>query len=388
MINMEKTVKLYDEDSHMYEFSARVISCEKTDKGYKTILDRTAFFPEGGGQPADVGNINGIRVTDVQIDKSGIITHMLENELPADAEVKGEIDREIRFRRMQNHSGEHIVSGIIHKLFGYNNVGFHMGSEFVTLDLDGPLSRDDLDRVELLANRAVCENVAVRAEYPSAEVLKSLDYRSKLELTEDVRIVTIEGYDVCACCAPHVCRTGEIGVIKLLDAVKYKGGTRINMLSGYDALEDYNARYKSTAAVSVLLKSKQSEIKEAVERILEELNFEKQAQTELKRQLIKLKKASIQPTDGNLVLFEESMDMLNLRILVNETVELCGGICAAFSGNDSDGYNYVMASRTVPMRAKSKEINSALCGRGGGSDEMIQGSVKTSAAEIKAYFQV
>lgn len=386
MMIMEKTIKLYDEDSHMYEFSARVISCEKTDKGFKTVLDRTAFFPEGGGQSADEGTVNGIRVTDVQIDKSGVITHTLEQELPADTEVTGIIDREIRFRRMQNHSGEHIVSGLIHKLFGYNNVGFHMGSEFVTLDLDGPLTREQLDEVERLANRAVCENVAVRAEYPPAEVLKDLDYRSKLDLTEDVRIVTIEGYDVCACCAPHVDRTGEIGVIKLLDAIKYKGGTRINMLSGYDAVEDYNARFKSTAAVSVLLKSKQSEIKEAVERILEELNSEKQAQTELKKQLIRLKKASIQPTDGDLVLFEEGMDMLNLRILVNETIELCGGICAAFSGNDNDGYNYVMASKTVPMRAKSKEINSALNGRGGGSDEMIQGSVKASADEIRAYF--
>lgn len=385
---MEKTIKLYDKDSHMYEFSARVMSCVKSDKGFETVLDRTAFFPEGGGQSADEGTINGIRVTDVQIDKNGIITHTLEAELPAGTEVKGETDRELRFRRMQNHTGEHIVSGIIHRLFGYNNVGFHMGSECVTLDLDGPLTRDDLDRVEMLANRAVCENVAVRAEYPSAEVLENLDYRSKIDLTENVRIVTIEGYDVCACCAPHVDRTGEIGVIKLLDAIRYKGGTRINMLSGYDALEDYNARYKSTAAVSVLLKSKQSEIKEAVERILEELNSEKQAQTELKKKLIRLKKASIQPTDGNLVLFEESMDMLNLRILVNETIELCGGICAAFSGNDADGYSYVIASKTVPMRAKSKEINSALCGRGGGSDEMIQGSVKASAEEIRAYFEV
>ncbi|MGN0696982.1 MAG: alanyl-tRNA editing protein [Oscillospiraceae bacterium] len=385
---MEKTIKLYDNDSHMYEFSASVISCVKSDKGYKVVLDRTAFFPEGGGQSADEGALNGIKVSDVQIDKDGIITHTLEKELPSGTEVNGEIDRELRFRRMQNHTGEHIVSGIIHKLFGYNNVGFHMGSECVTLDIDGYLSRDDLDRVEMLANRAVCENVAVRAEYPSAETLKSLDYRSKLDLTEDVRIVTIEGYDVCACCAPHVSMTGEIGVIKLLDSMKYKGGTRINMLSGYDALEDYNSRYKNTAAVSVLLKSKQSEIKEAVERIIEELNSEKQAQTELKKQLIKLKKASVQPTDGNLVLFEESMDMLNLRILVNETIELCGGICAAFSGNDNDGYNYVMASRTVPMRARSKEINSALCGRGGGSDEMIQGSVKTSAEEIRAYFAV
>lgn len=385
---MEKTVKLYDKDSHMYEFSAKVLSCEKTEKGFKTVLDSTAFFPEGGGQSADEGTINGIRVTDVQIDKSGIITHTLEKELSADTEVKGEIDREIRFRRMQNHSGEHIVSGIIHKLYGFNNVGFHMGSEFVTLDIDGFLTRDDLDRVEMLANRAVCENVSVRAEYPSAEVLKDLDYRSKLELTEDVRIVTIEGYDVCACCAPHVDRTGEIGVIKLLDAIKYKGGTRINMLSGYDALEDYSARYKSTAAVSVLLKSKQSEIKEAVERLIGELNSEKQAETELKKQIIRLKKAAIQPTDGNLVMFEDAMDMLNLRILVNETIELCGGICAAFSGNDTDGYNYVMASRTVPMRAKSKEINSALNGRGGGSDEMIQGSVKAPSEQIRAFFEV
>lgn len=289
---------------------------------------------------------------------------------------------------MQNHSGEHIVSGLIHKLYGYNNVGFHMGKECVTLDLDGVLTRDDLDRIEALANRAVCENVNVRAEYPPAEGLKDLDYRSKLDLTENVRIVTIEGYDVCACCAPHVNKTGEIGVIKLLDFIKYKGGIRINMLSGYDALEDYNKRYKSIARISVLLNAKQSEVADAVLRLSDEIAAEKQTMGELKRKIISLKKDALSPTDGNLIIFDDSMDMLNLRIMVNEALPLCGGICGALSGNDESGYNYIFASKTVPMRAKSKEINSALSGRGGGSDEMIQGSLKAKMDEIKKYFEV
>lgn len=382
---MEQTIKLYDADSHLYDFDASVISCEKTDKGFAVVLDKTAFFPEGGGQPADEGTLNGIAVTDVQI-KDGVITHTTAEEIPAGSAVKGAVDSEIRFRRMQNHSGEHIVSGLIHKLFGYNNVGFHMGSEDVTLDLDGVLTREDLDKIEMLANRAVYENVNVRAEYPSPEVLKDLDYRSKLDLTENVRIVTIEGYDVCACCAPHVNKTGEIGIIKLLDFLKYKGGVRIHMLCGFDALEDYNRRYKNVAAISAKLSAKQAEVYEAVERLSAELSAEKQAAGELKRQLVAMKIAALEPTDGNMVLVEKDMDMLNLRNLVNEAVQLCGGICAAFSGSDENGYNYIIASKNVPLRAEAKAINAALNGRGGGKDEMIQGSAKASEAEIRAYF--
>lgn len=382
---MEQTIKLYDADSHLYDFDASVISCEKTDKGFAVVLDKTAFFPEGGGQPADEGTLNGIAVTDVQI-KDGVITHTTAEEIPAGSAVKGAVDSEIRFRRMQNHSGEHIVSGLIHKLFGYNNVGFHMGSEDVTLDLDGVLTREDLDKIEMLANRAVYENVNVRAEYPSPEILKDLDYRSKLDLTENVRIVTIEGYDVCACCAPHVNKTGEIGIIKLLDFLKYKGGVRIHMLCGFDALEDYNRRYKNVAAISAKLSAKQAEVYEAVERLSAELSAEKQAAGELKRQLVAMKIAALEPTDGNMVLVEKDMDMLNLRNLVNEAVQLCGGICAAFSGSDENGYNYIIASKNVPLRAEAKAINAALNGRGGGKDEMIQGSAKASEAEIRAYF--
>lgn len=382
---MEQTIKLYDADSHLYDFDASVISCEKTDKGFAVVLDKTAFFPEGGGQPADEGTLNGIAVTDVQI-KDGVITHTTAEEIPAGSAVKGTVDSEIRFRRMQNHSGEHIVSGLIHKLFGYNNVGFHMGSEDVTLDLDGVLTREDLDKIEMLANRAVYENVNVRAEYPSPEILKDLDYRSKLDLTENVRIVTIEGYDVCACCAPHVNKTGEIGIIKLLDFLKYKGGVRIHMLCGFDALEDYNRRYKNVAAISAKLSAKQAEVYEAVERLSAELSAEKQAAGELKRQLVAMKIAALEPTDGNMVLVEKDMDMLNLRNLVNEAVQLCGGICAAFSGSDENGYNYIIASKNVPLRAEAKAINAALNGRGGGKDEMIQGSAKASEAEIRAYF--
>lgn len=383
---MEKTIKLYDKDSHMYEFTGKVLSCEKSKNGYAVILDQTAFFPEGGGQSADEGTLDGIKVIDVQINKENVITHTLESEIAVGKEVSGIVDKEIRFRRMQNHSGEHIVSGIIHKLYGFNNVGFHMGKEFVTLDLDGVLTREDLDKVEALANRAVCENVAVRAEYPPAEILKDLDYRSKLDLTEDVRIVTIEGYDVCACCAPHVNRTGEIGVIKLLDFMKYKGGTRINMLSGYDALEDYDRRYKNTLEISVMLTAKQSEIVSAVKRLSDELIAEKQNENELKKKLIGIKLQSLEKTEGNLILFEDDMDMLSLRNMVNEAVKFTDKICGALSGNDEKGYNYVLASKNVPLRNLSKEINNALSGRGGGSDEMIQGSFKAKKDEIIKYF--
>lgn len=383
---MLPTIRLYDEDSHLYSFGAEIISCEKSENAYMVILDRTAFFPEGGGQPADTGYIGNARVSDVQI-KDGIITHYTDIPLTVGEKAECTLDSEKRFRRMQNHSGEHIVSGLIHKMFGFNNVGFHMGSEDVTIDIDGVLTRQDLDRIESEANRIVYENVSVRAEYPDSDTLQGLEYRSKLELTENVRIVTVEGCDVCACCAPHVNRTGEIGIIKLLDFISYKGGVRIHMLCGRDALEDYHKRYLSIAEISAGLSAKQSQVTEAVERVKNELAAEKQAAVQLKKQIIELKIALLKSCEGNMVIFEADMDMLNLRLLVNRAVEMCTGVCAAFSGDDEKGYNYIIAGKNIPLRERSKEINSALNGRGGGKDDMIQGSVKASAQDIRRYFQ-
>lgn len=380
------TIKLFD-DGHLKEFDATVVSCEKLKKGYGVVLNQTAFFPEGGGQPADIGTIDSAKVTDVKI-KDEVITHIVDKPLEVGSTVHGAIDWDVRFKRMQGHSGEHIVSGTIHRMFGYDNVGFHMGSEDITLDVNGTLTEDDIATIEYKSNLAVVSNAKVTITYPDSQTLKDLDYRSKLDLTKNVRIVTIEGYDMCACCAPHVAYTGEIGVIKITQAEHYKGGMRIHMLCGFDALKDYTQKNDSVLRVSAMLSAKQKEVVKAVERLNEELIAQKQACAELKNQVLKVKISELKPTDGNMCLFEPAFDMQTLRSLVNEGVKLTGGICCGFSGNDQKGYSYIMGSNNVPMREKSKEINTALQGKGGGSNEMIQGSVKATKSEILQYFNV
>ena len=236
------TEKLYDIDSHLKEFTATVIdSYEKAD-GYFTVLDRTAFFPEGGGQASDIGYINDVKVYDVRI-QDGIIYHYTVKPFKKGESVVGKLNFEQRFDFMQQHSAEHIVSGIAHKYYGCENVGFHLGADIVTLDFDKILTRDDILKIESLSNEAVFRNVAINAYYPDSEALKSIEYRSKKEIDGAVRIVEIEGVDACACCAPHVKKSGEIGLIKLLGSEKLRGGVRIELKAGKRALDDYNEKY-------------------------------------------------------------------------------------------------------------------------------------------------
>ena len=220
------TEKLFYQDSHIAEFEAEVLSCTAAGAGYEIELDRTAFFPEGGGQYADTGMLGGVRVTDVQ-ERDGRVLHMTDGPLDAGMRVTGRIDWEERFMKMQQHSGEHIVSGLVHARFGYNNVGFHLGTEDCTMDFGGVLTDEQLMEIEREANRAVWKNLEIEALYPTEEELKKLQYRSKIEIEGQVRIIVIPGYDVCACCAPHVKRTGEIGLIKLNHMQHYKGGVRV-----------------------------------------------------------------------------------------------------------------------------------------------------------------
>ncbi|MBR3555910.1 MAG: alanyl-tRNA editing protein [Oscillospiraceae bacterium] len=378
------TEKLYDRDSHLKEFTARVLSCANEGNRWAVALDRTAFFPEGGGQAADTGSLNSARVLDVQ-EVSGEILHYTDSPLKEGETVTGLLDWEQRFRRMQNHSGEHLLSGLVYARYGYRNVGFHLGDGDVTVDFDGELDRTQLEELETAVNRAISENVPVTCWYPPKEELNTLDYRSKLELTENVRLVKFEGYDLCACCAPHVSRTGEIGSMHILDHMRHRGGVRLHMLCGLDAMEDARARYLATAAISGLLSVPQLETPKAVKRVLGELEDLKQALAESRRQIIQMKADAVTATEGNLCFFERDMDMLSLRELVNAGMAKCGGICAAFTGSDGD-WKYIIGSRSMDLRSMAKEINAAIGGRGGGRPEMIQGSSTASRRQIEAYF--
>lgn len=378
------TEKLYDYDSYLKKFCAKVVSCEKQeDSTYCVVLDKTAFFPEEGGQCCDTGTLNDAEVLYVSIDKNGVITHKTNKELSG--EVCGEIDFEKRFRNMQNHTGEHILSGIIFKKYGFNNVGFHLGETEVTMDVDGILTREQLDEVELISNRVVYDNLKVTAVYPKREELATLEYRSKKEIDGDVRIVTVEGVDDCACCAPHVKSTGEIGVIKILSFAKMRGGTRLSIKCGLDAFIDYSEKYKNAYSISTLLKTPQNETATAVQNLANENKDLKYKIGQLKRDITLLRADAIENVEGNLCIFEEDLSGDDLRFLANAVLNKCTGICAVLSGDDNAGYNYCLASNSVDLKEYSAKINSALNGRGGGSKVMIFGSFKATRKDIEDF---
>ena len=376
------TEKLYYTDSHIHEFSARVLSCEKAKKGFAVVLDKTAFFPEGGGQPADTGIIGPAAVRDVQ-EQNGEIFHYTDQALTPGEEYACTLDWEQRLCRMQNHSGEHIVSGITHKLYGFDNVGFHMGAECMTIDFSGELSWEQLTEIETLANQAVRDDLPVKTCFPGPEALSQMEYRSKLELTRDVRIVEIPGTDRCACCAPHVKRTGEIGLIKLLSAERHRGGVRIELVCGMDALRECRLMQENVTAVSGLLSAKRAKSAAAVERVLAEQARLKERVAELSMALARLKAERFGYTEGNICVFDKVLDEVALRELVNLLMEKCGGMAGAFSGSDETGYMYIIGSKNIDLRSHSREINAAINGKGGGTAEMIRGRASTSAENIQ-----
>lgn len=379
------TEKLYYKDSYMRKFSATVLECRKENERFAVILDRTAFFPEGGGQSADTGKIGNAFVLDVQENERGNIVHYTDSELCVDMEYQCAIDFEKRLRKMQNHSGEHIVSGLVHSLYGFDNVGFHLGTKDVTMDYNGILTREDILKIEYLANKACAENLDIICMFPSSDELLQLSYRSKKELSGDVRIVEIPGYDRCACCAPHVRKTGEIGIIKLLDFIKYKGGVRVHMKCGFDALDDYNEKYRNIAQIAERLSAKQSEAAVAVERLEETLAQKKQENAQLMKKYISAKIDALPRCEGNIVYFENDLDADAQREAANIGKTKCSGVFIVCSGDDQNGYRYIMASTGVKLKAYVRE-NIKLPGGGGGSDEMMQGMFKCTRAEIEKAF--
>ena len=376
------TEKLYYKDSHRFAFDAVVIDCREEKKGYSVVLDRTAFFPEGGGQLADTGTLGGVRVTDVH-EKGGDIRHYTDAPLTVGDCVHGEIDKEQRLRRMQNHSGEHILSGLVHNTYGYDNVGFHMGVECMIIDFSGELSWGQLMELETKANEVVRQNLPLHIWFPNEAELHALEYRSKLELTENVRIVEIPGVDRCACCAPHVERTGEVGVIKILDSQRHRGGQRVSVICGLDALEDYRARQESVTDISRALSAKRGEVTQAVQRVLHEQQSMKERCDALSLALIRYMADAEGEREGNIVLFSEVLGEIAQRELVNLLMPKAGGFAAVFVGSDKDGWRYVIGSLHADLRAGARTINAAISGRGGGTPQMIQGSATAPRAKIE-----
>ena len=378
--------RLYYESSYIKNFTASVTGCrERKDGRWEITLDQTAFFPEGGGQPWDTGTLGGADVLEVH-ERDGEVIHYTDRPLEAGSQVEGCLDWERRFDHMQGHSGEHILTGCIHRRFGYDNVGFHMGSEEITIDFNGLLTGEELDEMEREANEAIYRNLPVQILTPSPEELENMEYRSKKELSGQVRITVIPGVDVCACCGTHVEHTGEVGLIKVLGMIHYKGGVRISLLCGQKALLHTAKRQKQIASLSVLLAAKQDEVPAAVERLkaekekLEmELSRMRQAQTEAKA-------AALPERNGGLAVFEE-MDPVQLRRYCTLLYEGGKGDIVLACARRGDGCLYVLGSSKRDMRSFSKKLNGLLRGKGGGSSLMAQGTFQAEEEEIRRAFE-
>lgn len=407
--------KLFYTDSHMRHFDARVTSCRQEGDRFAVMLDRTAFYPEGGGQPADTGTLGGSPVLDVR-EREGEIMHFMETPIPPNTPVAGEINWERRFSLMQQHSGEHMVSGIIRRLHGLDNVGFHLGTDTVTVDFNGALSEADLVHVERLANEAVYANLVIGATRPEPDKLAGMMFRSKIALDSDVRIVSIPGVDDCACCGVHVAQTGEIGIVKLLSARRHKGGTRLEMVCGRRALQDYAAKHISVTDISNSLSSKPAEVSDAVRRLMEDCDVLKREIASMREtRLVERAEAVIRtlsiPHAGTenqtgMIWFEPNLSPEFLRrffLLLVGRLRTCSpltGTCpewmAVFSGAGDSVYFYVAGSvlrgetgegKPTPAwdaRTLAKRLNLACNGRGGGSAELVQGSVQAARPDIEA----
>lgn len=385
------TMKLYDYDAYATEFEAEVLGCEavkiinKDEEEkivYEVVLDQTLFFPEEGGQTPDKGILGETEVLDVQITKDGCIKHFMNQPLEVGSKVKGAIDWKHRFFNMQQHSGEHLFSGLAYRKHGLKNVGFHLSNQIVTMDFDKALSEEQLKEMEWMINEAIVANVEIKTGYPTKEKLESLEYRSKIEIEGAVRIVEIPGYDICACCAPHVHRTGEIGMFKIQSVQNYKGGMRISFLCGFRALEEYRRKSEIISQLSGILTTNQENLPAFVNKQKTQIQSLKTQLSNAKQILMENKIAEIPAEQRNVILFEKDIDTPVMRTIVNKLVETHEGICGVFVGDDENGYNYIIGSKTIDCRDVAVKLREELNARGGGKAPMIQGSVEASKNKI------
>ena len=378
-----QTDRLYYKDSHMREFDAQVLSCTPGKHGYDVVLDRTAFYPEGGGQPGDTGTLSGVRVTDTH-ERGGEIVHYCDAPLTPGAAVHGALDWERRFDLMQQHSGEHLLSGIVHRRFGYDNVGFHMGADVVTIDFNADISWDELMEIEQLANLYIYEDHPIDIQFYRGAELDKVEYRSKKPLEGDVRIVSFPGADCCACCGTHVVRSGQVGLVKFLSVQKFRDGVRIELLSGKRAHRYLSECWAQDVRIAQALSVKPNASFAGVERVLAELSALKQRCAKLEESVFAQTAAQYEGK-GDVLLFEDEMSGDSLRKLCDAVTNHCGGRCAVFAGADG-AYKYAIGHVGGDLRELTKKMNAELNGRGGGKPNFVQGSVAAARGEIERFF--
>lgn len=379
--------KIFYENTHILDFEAVVTDCQATKDSYLIVLDRTAFFPEEGGQPADTGTLNDLPVRDVSI-RNDIIFHHMEVPFENGTKVTGHVDWERRFDFMQQHSGEHIISGLLHKHYGFTNVGFHLGLTEVTLDFDGSIGMEALREIETEANKIVWQNLPVKAYFPDKASLQTMEYRSKIEIEGAVRIVEIPGVDVCACCAPHVEITGEIGLIKITGVQSHRGGVRINILCGERARKDYSMKQDSVNALSALLSAKPELVVDAVKKLQEDALKQKDTLNLLANQLLQMQVASLPEPESNPnpILFVELSNPIAIRNTVNELTKKYPGYCGIFNGDEASGYSFIIGSSSLDCRTLATNLREKFGAKGGGTPPMIQGNVQALKDDLIHFF--
>ena len=379
------TEKLYYADSFMKTFTATVVSCQETKTGHAVVLSRTAFYPEGGGQPFDTGTLGDARVTDVR-EKDGVIVHTCDKPLPVGETVEGSLHWDRRFDHMQQHSGEHITSGTICARYHCDNVGFHLGHDLVTIDFNADIPAGDLPEIEAAVNRYIWEDHPIHIRFLSGEALEQAEYRSKKFIPGEVRLVAFPGADCCACCGTHVRTSGQVGLAKLLSCQKFREGVRIEMVCGKRAVDYCSAVLEQNHKVSQLLSAKVMDTAAAVERTQKELYALRGRIASLEEAAFR-QKAEALAGKGDVLLLEEDMSPESLRKLCGAVGAVCGGRCAVFAGTDGS-WKYAVGGGAEDLRPLAKALNAALQGRGGGKPDFIQGSTACTRADIETFFAV
>lgn len=378
--------KLFYEDCHLTRFTAKVTGCAETEKGWLVTLDATAFYPEGGGQACDLGTLGEARVLDVREREENIV-HLCNRPLPVGQTVEGSIDYARRFDLMQQHTGEHILSGLINARYGYHNVGFHVGKSGMEIDFDGPIPSEDLPELERAANEAVWKNLPVRCWYPEKADLPHVGYRTKKDLPWPVRIVDVPGYDKCACCGVHVANTGEVGMIKILSCVKLRDGVRLELVCGQRAYDYLNRIFDQNRQISQLLSAKMPDTAVAAKRMADQLQAEKYRSAGLEKQLFRFIAESY-VNCGDVLHFEPDLAPLSVRELADAIAERCGGVAAVYSGTDEAGYALCLICKNADVKELGCAMAKALDGRGGGKPGSWQGSVKATRAQMEEFWRM
>lgn len=381
------TRKLYYEDGYQTHFVAKVISCEACSKGYEIVLDQTAFYPEGGGQPADIGTLQEVHVKDVRI-KEDVIYHLTDGALDVGQEVEGIVHFARRFDLMQQHSGEHIVSGIVNAKYGYNNVGFHLSNDHMTCDFDGELTKEQVEEIECLANEAIYKNLPIDCTIYQDHEIRDKAYRSKLDLAGKIRLVTVPEHDVCACCGVHVRTTGEIGLIKCIASERHRGGTRMTLLCGKRALKDYQDKQDIVSGASRLLSSKPDVILNNLTKLQEELNLVKQKVASLTGELFEYKCASYLETESPVIyVYEPDLQGDSLRKLCLMLTEKTDKIVLVLTGEEGS-FKYALGAKEKDIRPLNKLLTESFKGKGGGKSELCQGNIAGCKEEIEAFYRM